>query len=476
MKGRLAVAWAALVAIEASGATLEAWPGEDIKALVNGMNAGDTLVLHGGTYNIVGLKITGKNGSDSNWTTIRAAEGESPVLVCSTSYNGIDIKDSSYVHIKGLDIRHASEGVKLDSTGTSQHHILLEDLKVHEMDGVGIAGPGTGNRYITVRRCEIYDTGRASATGEGVYISYFDREVRYLTVENCWIHDLNGSQSDGIDIKLGRGCVIRDNVIHGCQYPAIIVRGSGDALEPNLVERNVVWGSNAAGIETYGDCIVRNNIVFNCSPGLYSRDDDEYSLRNVEFINNTVYDCNPCLDLHDWGGKSGMLVANNALYRSSSGERAVYVSGGLGGVTVTGNIYHGTLYLNGAPSTGLAAGGSPTADMLAPASREFYPSSASVLIDAAVGAYAPAGDFNGTARPFGSAADAGAYEWTQAENPGWSIGGGFKDGGGDPTPDGDGEGGGGGCAAPAGSAEHAGLAVLLVALSCALLRRRLVGK
>ncbi len=437
----------AAVTPAASGATLEAWPGNDIESIADGMSAGDTLVLHGGTYNITCLRVYSKNGSSSNWTTIAAADGESPVLRGSTSENGIDILNCSYLRIQGLDVCHADEGIKFNSTG-SCHDVVLEDLKVHEIDAVGISGPGAGNRNITVRRCEVYDTGRAATTGEGIYISYFDKEVKYLTIESCWIHDLGGSQSDGIDIKLGRGCLIRDNVIHGCSYPAIIVRGSGDALAPNIVERNVVWAANA-GIETYGDCAARNNVVFGCSIGIYSRDDASYPLRNVSFINNTVYDCNPCLDLHDWGGKSGMVVANNALYRASSGERAVYVNGGLGGVTVTDNIYHGTLYLNGAPSTGLAAGGSPTADMLAPSSRDFYPTAAGALLDAANGAYAPAGDFNGTARPFGSGDDAGAYEWTQADNPGWQIGSGFKAE--TPPPDGNGGGGDRGCGAGGGA-------------------------
>ena len=464
----LLVALAGLLSLfttRALGEVVEASPGDDIETIARNMSSGDTLILHGGTYDITCLRLTNLQGSDSNWTVVRAADGESPVLRGATIDNAINIRDCAYLHIRGLEIFHADVGVKFDANGPS-HHVILEGLKIHEIDGVGISGSSGGHRHITIRGCEIYDTGRDSqTTGEGIYISQFGGNVQNLTIENCWIHHTAGTQSDGIDIKLGRDCIIRDNVIHDCPDPAIIVRGSDDANRPNLIERNVIWGSGAAGIETYGDCTVRNNVVFNCDLGLYSRDDSDYPLRNVRFINNTVYGCNTCLHLGSWDGKGGLVVANNVLYCSSSGDRAVYVFGGLSGVAVKDNRYYGTLYLNDAPSTGFVAGRSPDVDMLAPSLRDFYPASGSALIDGASSSYAPGDDFDRTSRPFGSAADVGAYEWTQAENPGWSIQGGFKDGSSGPPPDGDDDGDGdGGGRRTCGAVPAAG-ALLVVFLS-----------
>jgi hypothetical protein len=63
-------------------------------------------------------------------------------------------------------------------------------------------------------------------------------------------------------------------------------------------------------------------------------------------------------------------------------------------------------------------------DFVNAAARNVYPSENSRLLDVANAIYAPADDFNGTART--GVPEAGAYTWTQAANPGWPVGPGFK--------------------------------------------------
>lgn len=47
------------------------------------------------------------------------------------------------------------------------------------------------------------------------------------------------------------GNVIADNVIHDTAYPGIFVYGAPGRVQ-NLVERNVIWNTGAAGIQITG--------------------------------------------------------------------------------------------------------------------------------------------------------------------------------------------------------------------------------
>jgi len=63
-------------------------------------------------------------------------------------------------------------------------------------------------------------------------------------------------------------------------------------------------------------------------------------------------------------------------------------------------------------------------DLVDWANRNVYPTSGSSLIGAGVSQYAPIDDFNKTIRT--GAPDAGAYMWTQGNNPGWTVNENFK--------------------------------------------------
>ena len=407
-------------------ATVYANPGDTLRPIIAGLSPGDTLILNPGLYSQTdGVKVINVNGTATLPITIEGATGGVAIIEAAYNVNAFEFTTSSYIILKNIEIRKGSNTVKFTNTGAC-HHITLQGLKLHDTYGVSVSGPTGGHHHITISDCEVYDTGKnASLTGEGIYMSYWDNPVDYLTIERCWIHTLNGTQKDGLELKYVRNAIIRDNVILGTNktFPCIKIESADDATRTNLVERNICYDGDS-GIETYGDCIVRNNIVFNCDLGIYSRDDAKYPLRNVKIINNTVYNCDTaCLQLNGWSNKTGLVVANNVIYQPTASKQTLYIgpSAPLTSVTVTSNYYFGTLYLNTAPSTGFILAGTPDADFVDVDNRNFFPSGLSAFIDAGSATYAPADDFIGSGRPQGVADDVGALEWTEANADGFAI-------------------------------------------------------
>ena len=92
-----------------------------------------------------------------------------------------------------------------------------------------------------------------------------------------------------------------------------------------------------------GQVIVRNNIVLESGGnGIASKSSQGYDPYDVEIVNNTVVGAgDSCLRANDWGGQSGQIVANNALYCGAT--RALQFPQGIGGDAVfTNNVHMGT--------------------------------------------------------------------------------------------------------------------------------------
>jgi hypothetical protein len=357
--------------------------------------------------------------------TIMGAPGEARPLISrvptTTAQNTVDIVGATYLTIKGLEItgQDGGDGVNLNGTPS---HIALEDLVIHEV-AVGI-NFRSSMQHIRVRRNHIYRTGIAGSTGEGMYVGCHDGScaVSNSLIEGNWIHDTrNGSQGDGIEIKRGsHSNVIRDNVIHDTRYPCIILYGT-QPNPPNVVEGNVMWNCDDAGIQVAADAVIRNNVIFaTTGRGLTSQDHAGATPSNLQIVHNTVIGGTPCLRLSGWSNKTGMVLANNAIY-CTTGSFAI---SGLAGVVVAGNVMIPTA--NPLPASGYTSGRSKTLDFLNTAGRDAYPTSDSRVIDAGVAAYMADRDFNGTPRT--GSPDAGAYTWTTPTNPGWRVVPGFKPG------------------------------------------------
>jgi len=298
--------------------TVEIFPGTDVFGpAAQNLQAGDTLIVHQGTYFETQRVSIQAQGAASAPILITGADGEArPVITRPASaslQNIINIEGSArYLTIKGLEIiGNGGDGVKM--TGVLSF-ITLEDLVIHDVD-VGVNFRSSMD-HITVRRSQIYNTGRDGGTGEGIYVGCNEGMcvVRDSVIENNWIHDsLPGTtQGDGIEVKAGsHSNVIRDNVIYNRFYPAILVYGTG-ANPINLVEGNVVWNS-FEGITAISDAIVRNNVVFNSGCGVCSYHHAQVAERkNVTAVHNTLYDNDDNLYIRRPG--ADFTLADNTVY------------------------------------------------------------------------------------------------------------------------------------------------------------------
>lgn len=425
------LAWCALVASCLAGLALctatyaaqrEIRPGDSFEAAVESLAPGDTLIVHAGTYSDTGRISISVRGTPSLPVVIRGAVGEARPLITrpatATLQNTINVEGATHLTIRGLEIvGNGGDGVNLNSLPS---YITLEDLLIHDVD-VGVNVRSSADHLAVVRN-HIHHTGRDGGTGEGMYIgcNYAACVVRDSVFAENWIHDTQVStQGDGIEVKHGsHSNIVRDNVIHDTGYPCVLVYGTQGGGR-NVVEGNVLWNCGDSGIQAAADAVIRNNLILD-SPGsgFNSQDHQGATPQNLEFVHNTVVGGSPCLRLSNWGGKTGLVLSNNAVYCESGGYSISSVSG----VAIAGNVLvPGTSAL---PSAGYRTGRSAAQDFLDADSYNVYPSADSPLIDAGAIVWVTGVDFNGTART--GPPEAGAYAWTTAANPGWTVTAGFK--------------------------------------------------
>lgn len=405
------------------GAVVEIGPNDDIQAAIAGLQPGDELVLDGGTYELSSrLGITAVGEADQP-VVIRGRDGQTALLHRSaTNQNIVDVESSRYLILRNLVFRGGSQGIRL----TDSDYITIENCEIYETDDVAIAA-NSGGTYegLTIRKNHIHHT---SGTGEGMYLGCNNDACRVMNslIEGNYIHHTNGptvEQGDGIEIKEGSaGNIIRDNVIHDTNYPGILTYSTVGNGPPNLIEGNLMWGSNDNGMQVAADAIIRNNIVLGAPVAFQSHQAGTPS--NLVFVHNTVIVDGDAVNVRDVSGS--VVIANNAVY-SNSGSAIRLISGNTGLVTVAGNVGSGGL--TGASSgytegNGIAAdfvdghfGGAPPIDL--------FPADGGALIGAGSASHVVDLDFNGA--PRNGAADVGAYSYQSGGNPGWPLSAAFKD-------------------------------------------------
>jgi len=417
---------APLLVVAAAGqmqaAEIELFPGQSFEAAVEALAPGDTLIVHEGTYSDTGRISITVRGTAAAPVLIRGADGEAlPQITRPASaqaQNTFNIEGATHLRITRLEISsNGGDGINLSGTPS---FITLDNLEIHDVD-VGI-NFRSSMHDITVRHNHIHHTGQDGGTGEGMYVGCNDATcvVSNSLIENNWIHDTrDSSQGDGIEIKHGsHSNIVRDNVIHDTGYPCVLVYGTvGNPV--NVVEGNVMWNCGDSGIQAAAEAIIRNNIIFGGSAnGFNSQSHQGATPANLQFVHNTLIGGSPCMRLSGWSGRPGLVVANNAIYCDGDD----FAIGGLAGVTVAGNVV--TPATSALPAAGYLVGQTAALDMLDAAGRNVYPRAGSRLIDAGVAAHASSIDFNGNART--GTPDAGAYDYSSAQNPGWAVVAGFK--------------------------------------------------
>ena len=275
--------------------------------------AGDTITVRAGTYNEK-IRFASSGNADSGYITLRAFEGETPIL-SGLNVSGIDmvlIEDRSYVKLIGFEIRDNlgvddGSGVRITGSGS---HIEIRDNKIHEIRGIdamGITVYGTSTSApisdLTIDGNEIFDSDPAES--EALTLN---GNIQSFTVTNNTVHDVNNIAIDfiGGEIDINPVFVPRDGLVSGNRvYRSRANYGGGfgagiyvDGAMDIIIENNVVSESDLGieiGAENPGvtsGITVRNNLIFNNDKaGLVfgGFDADRGRVRSSSFTNNVCY-------------------------------------------------------------------------------------------------------------------------------------------------------------------------------------------
>ncbi len=108
------------------------------------LGAGDTLIMHGGTYTLSSYFELDLVGTAAQPITIRAAAGEQPLLhYVDDGQNIVNIADSSFLVIDGVEFSGGSRGIRL----TNSSDITIRNCHVHDTAANAISANDGGNVY-----------------------------------------------------------------------------------------------------------------------------------------------------------------------------------------------------------------------------------------------------------------------------------------------------------------------------------------
>jgi hypothetical protein len=270
----------------------EIGPEDDFCGAVNQLQPGDELRLRPGDYQ--GPCVIRRGGAPGAPTTIAAADPQQRprILYDGITANVLEVRTGHLV-IRGLEFGPTRPDVDAIRIMLG-NGLVIENCRFVQVGGIAITANNMSVQGLTIRG-NVIEGSRST----GMYFGCHDGQrcvVSDLLVAGNLIRGVTAAPDQvgyGIEIKLNSSGIVRDNIILRTKGPGIMVYGARDLLTQNLVERNVVMGSErAAGIVVGGGpAVVRNNVVLTNNDGGISLQD--YSkrglLRRIVIVHNTIY-------------------------------------------------------------------------------------------------------------------------------------------------------------------------------------------
>ncbi|QSA98890.1 hypothetical protein [Methylococcus sp. EFPC2] len=288
--------WAgSIILVSALGATHPALPAEfragpdDFQQAVDRLKPGDTLFLEPGQY-LRRLDIDGLTGTPGKLITIEGAGGR-PVFLANPDNDTIVIRDAGYITLRNLEIDGRGMMVNgVRSTGRFAHHIVLDDLYIHDLGRyqqiVGISS-----------KCPAWDW-RVSRNviiraGTGMYFGNSNGDHPFWggVIENNLV-----SETLGYNLQIKH------------QNPRPALPGMPTGPRKTIIRRNVF--SKAAGSAAGNEA--RPNVLVGHWPLNGPGKDDEYLIYGNFFYQN------PSEALFQGEGK--IALYNNLFYNSQDNE------------------------------------------------------------------------------------------------------------------------------------------------------------
>ena len=274
-----------------AGAT-EIGPEDDFCGAVNQLQPGDELRLRPGDYQ--GPCVIRRGGSPGAPTTIAAADPQQRprILYDGITANVLEVR-SGHLVIRGLEFGPTRPDVDAIRIMLG-NGLVIENCRFVQVGGIAITANNMSVQGLTIRG-NVIEGSRST----GMYFGCHDGQrcvVTDLLVAGNLIRGVSAAPDQvgyGLEIKLNSSGIVRDNIILRTKGPGIMVYGARDLLTQNLVERNVVMGSErAAGIVVGGGpAVVRNNVVLTNNDGGISLQDygKRGLLRRIAIVHNTIY-------------------------------------------------------------------------------------------------------------------------------------------------------------------------------------------
>ena len=353
-------------------------PWRSLSGSILRLEAGDTLLVRGGTYNAAmdeRFNIENKNGSAGAWTTIAAYPGEKPVVKLNSFWQGFYVFNSSYVEIRGLEIvgtaltdQRMTDGIEIKKS----HHVKVVGNIVHDTGGCGICTIEAN--HVRIEGNEVYGTSK--------WNTYQTSAISFFLSANIG----GGDNSDGYSMY------ISGNRVH--HNTNIAPPGAGQKVTDGnciIIDYNDDNGYT-------GSSLVQNNLCYeNGGRGVHV-----FHAKNVLAINNTLVNNLRHADID--GGEltassaTALVYRNNLTLPSRPGKGVVVWSAQ---VQLDHNVYVGQ-----APAQ-VGTGDKVTSIGV---NADYTPATNSPAINGGNPAGAPATDIRGVTRD--AQPDIGAFEKT----------------------------------------------------------------
>jgi len=300
-----------------------------IQKAIEYAEAGDSIIVRGGTYTIDRFVRFYKSGDENKWITLMAYPGETPVLDAYTftavrkatnpnqhhNYGVIHMEGVSYIRIAGIKIINArGTGIMMRSADT--HHIEIQACTVDGSYSSGIALWYA--EHVTVSGCEIAGANdpelklpdmmeRSETPHEALTIAgakYFD--IEFNTIHHC--------MKEGIDCKeVSAFGVIHNNTCHDNKRQGLYVDS---------------WFGQLHDVEFH------SNVVYNCEWGIaICAEGERSSMNNVRIHHNVFFNNRgSAVFFGVWGNdeeRRDIYIYNNTMYNNGSPTHWAGPTGGI---------------------------------------------------------------------------------------------------------------------------------------------------
>ena len=322
--------------------------GARLHAAVGALGPGDGLAIGPGTWIVDARFDVSIQATAAQPVWIYGADPtRRPVITRSdASQNVLNVGSnavSRYLVLADLEFTGGSDLLRIyDGSQT-----WVDGCFLHDGGGVGITAQTHLVTGLFVTRCEVARPGPGT-NNEALYLGGNTSAVAVTdsVIAFNHVHSTRGArpgQGDGIELKQGstRNWIL-GNHVHGCQNPCILVYGTG-GVDENVVDGNLLYDSDDAVLQVQGEAFVRNNVAIGGTHAFQSHDHQGTSQR-LQVVHNTFVSRGRGAALARWGGRPGMVLANNVIY--STGAEAIWFGIGDAGVTAVGNVLHGALPTN----------------------------------------------------------------------------------------------------------------------------------